>query len=100
MKKSARITLTLVAAMGMAACSRGRRDPCEAATFNEQACNEAVRNRGYYSDGQWVPMHYSQPYPYYYDTYRRYTSSGGSVTRGGFGATGAAHASGAAGAGA
>ena len=109
MKKSAHITLTLAAAMGMAACGRNRPDPCEAATFNEQACNEAVRNGGYYYGGSWVPMAYRYPYPYYYDMYRGYTSRGGSVasapsgsyaapasgvTRGGFGSTGASHASG------
>ena len=51
MKKSANITLTVVAAMGMAACNRQRPDPCEAGSFNEQACNDAVRNHGYYHGG-------------------------------------------------
>ena len=112
MKKSAHVTLTLVAAMGMAACNRNRPDPCEAATFDEQACNQAVRNGGYYYHGAWVPMAYRYPYPYYYDMYRGYLSRGGSVAttpsgsyaapagtssgavRGGFGSTGASHASG------
>ena len=110
MKKSANITLTVVAAMGMAACNR-RPDPCEAGSFNEQACNDAVRNHGYYHGGSWVPMYYSHPYPYYYDTYRGYVARGGTVrsapsgiysapgsssgvSRGGFGSTGAAHAAG------
>jgi hypothetical protein len=120
MKKSASITLTAVAAMGIAACNRSRPDPCEAATFNEQACNDAVRNHGYHYGGSWVPMYYSHPYPYYYDSYRGYVSRGGSVrsvpsgsyaapaagassgtsvsspsgvTRGGFGSTGASHGS-------
>jgi hypothetical protein len=116
MKKAGPITLTLLAAMGFA-CSRNRPDPCEAATFNQQACNEAVRNGGYYYDGTWVPMSYHYSYPYYYDIYRSHLSRGGSVvtvpassyatpagtsrgvTRGGFGSTGEAHAGGAHGAG-
>jgi hypothetical protein len=115
MKKSAKITLTLAAAAGMAACNRQRPpDPCEAASFNEQACNEAVRSGGYHYNGTWMPMYYSHPYPWYYDSYRSHVSRGGSVfsapsssyarpssggsssgvSRGGFGSTGAGHASG------
>ena len=113
MRKSAKITITAVAALGMAACNRERLDPCEAASFNEQACNEAVRNHGYHYQGAWVPMYYSHPYPYYYDSYRGYVARGGSVrsaspnaysssgsshssgvSRGGFGSTGSSHASG------
>jgi hypothetical protein len=111
MKKSAQVTLTVVAAMAMAACSRERRDPCEAATFNEQACNEAIRNRGYHYGGRWYPMYYSHPYPYYYDMYQGHVARGGSVraappgsysaprssgvTRGGFGSFGSSHSVGA-----
>jgi hypothetical protein len=108
MKKSASVTVTIVAAMGMAACSRERRDPCEAATFNEQACNDATRQGGYHYGGRWVPMYYSHPYPYYYDMYRGHVARGGSVraapsgsysapsaTRGGFGSTGSSHSVGA-----
>ena len=106
MKKSTRVTLTVVAAVGMAACGRGRRDPCESATFDEAACQEATRQGGYYYGGSWVPMMYPHPYPYYYDSYSRYVRGGGrtssapsgayshpsgssgSVSRGGFGSTG------------
>jgi hypothetical protein len=112
MKKSANITLTVVAAAAMAACNRRPIDPCEAATFNEQACNEAVRSGGYNYHGSWVPMRYSYPYPWYYDSYRTYVSRGGtvrsaphsvyspgssssSVSRGGFGSTGSSHSVGA-----
>jgi hypothetical protein len=105
MKRSAQVTLTLVATLGLAACNRQRKDPCGSATFNEQACQDAVQNRGYYWGGQWVPMSYGYPYPYYYDSYRSYAARGGavhaapagsysaspSVTRGGFGSTGAGH---------
>jgi hypothetical protein len=107
MKKSAQVTLTLAAAMALAGCGR-RYDPCEAQAFNEQACQQAIQDRGYYYHGTWFPMYYSRPYPYYYDSYRGYLSRGGSVSgapagsyshpagveRGGFGAHGAGHAAG------
>jgi hypothetical protein len=102
MRKSAKVTLTIVAALGMAGCNRHRQDPCDAGTFSEESCQEAVRRGGYYWRGAWVPMVYSNPYPYYYDAYRRRVDGGGvvhvappgsyahpSVTRGGFGSVGA-----------
>src|SRR5258708_40201304 len=82
MKKSARVTLTVVAAVGLASCGRSRRDPCGQASFNEMACQDAVRSGGYYYGGSWDPMAYSYPYPYYYDHYRTYVSSGGRVVGG------------------
>jgi len=111
MKKSAQITLTVVTAMALASCGRSRRDPCDQASFNEMACQEAVSNGGYHWGGSWYPMVYHYPYPYYYDTYRTYVSRGGrvssapagsyarpssssGVTRGGFGSTGSSHSSG------
>jgi hypothetical protein len=112
MKKSAKVTLTSVAIVGLAACSR-RADPCQPATFNEQVCREAVGRGGYFWNGAWYPMSYGRPYPYYYDSYRTYVGNGGrvdaqpgkvygrtaagaagstpsspSVNRGGFGSTG------------
>jgi hypothetical protein len=124
MKKSAKVTITAVAAMGLALCGRRHPDPCAAATFNEMACQDAVRSGGYYWQGSWFPMAYSYPYPYYFDSYRRYVSSGGTVVsapgnvygrpgagaagsapdsssgveRGGFGSTGSGHGAGGAGA--
>jgi len=115
MKKSSKVTLTVVAVVGLASCNRRRLDPCEAGTFDEAACQQAVQGGGYYWQGTWYPMTYHYPYLYYYDSYRRHTSSGGTmvhapsgaysrpsasapsspgVVRGGFGATGAAHAAG------
>src|SRR6185312_2122370 len=108
MKKSAKVTLTVVAVVGLASCGRSRRNPCDTAYFNELACQEAVQNGGYYWGGSWVPLRYSYPYPYYYDHYRTYVRSGGlvyaapagsysrgsrssGITRGGFGSTGAGH---------
>jgi hypothetical protein len=118
MKKSAKVTLTVVAAVGLASCGRSRRDPCEPGYFNDFACQEAVRSGGYYWGGTWYPMVYHYPYPYYYDHYTSYRSGGGTVImapsgsysrpsgsvtsapssggvqRGGFGSTGASHAAG------
>jgi len=110
MRKPAEVALTVVAAVALASCGRKRVDPCDAATFNEQACQNAVSSGGYYWDGTWHPTGYSHPYPYYYDQYHTYVSrggavvsapgssysrpSGGSVERGGFGASGEAHGGG------
>ena len=111
MKKSARVTLTVVAAVGLASCGRSHRDPCEQASFNELACEEATRSGGYYYGGSWYPMVYRYPYPYYFDSYRTYVSRGGrvygapsgsyarpsgssGVSHGGFGSIGAGHSSG------
>ena len=104
MRKPARITLTVAAAVAMAGCGRRPQDPCDAATFDQQVCQDAVGRGGYYWDGGWYPMHYYSQYPYYYDRYHSYVSRGGavvaapagvyanpSVLRGGFGAMGAAH---------
>src|SRR6266478_7458334 len=78
-KKSARIVLTVVAAMGMAARGQQSPDPCDAATFNAKACKTAVRHNRFCSSGAWVPMTYRQPYPYYYDSYQAYLAGGGVV---------------------
>jgi uncharacterized membrane protein YgcG len=80
MKKSAQVTLTVVAAVGLASCGRGRRDPCQPEYFNEMACQQAVSSGGYYWGGSWYPMVYHYPYPYYYDSYHTFTSRGGHVT--------------------
>jgi hypothetical protein len=112
MKRSSKVTLTVVAVMGLASCSR-RRDPCEASYFDSTACADAIRGGGYYWRGTWYPMVYRNPYPYYYDGYQRHVQSGGKVfgsggayarpsssspggtVRGGFGSTGSGHSSGA-----
>lgn len=109
MRKPVRVTLTVAAAVALSCCSRRRVDPCDSASFNEMACQDAVRGGGYYWGGSWYPMQYSQPYPYYFDHYRSYVSRGGtvvsapgtsyarpagSVVRGGFGATGVGHGAG------
>jgi hypothetical protein len=107
MRKSARVVLSLVGAVALAGCGRRHADPCDTPTFDEQACQDAVRSGGYYWGGTWYPMQYHNPYPYYYDQYHSYVVRGGavsappagaysapSVVRGGFGAIGAAHGAG------
>jgi len=79
MKRSSKVTLTVVAAVGLAGCGRRRMDPCEPAYFDERACQDAVAFGGYYWQGTWFPMVYSNPYPYYYDSYHTYVSRGGRV---------------------
>ena len=108
MKRSSRVTLTVVTAAALASCGRRALDPCAPASFNEQFCQDAVRNGGYYWNGAWYPMRYNNPYPFYYDSYNRYRASGGQtaaapgirygrpaggVQHGGFGATGEGHGS-------
>src|SRR5437773_12090704 len=79
MKKSTRVTLTVVAAVGLASCGRRRMDPCEPSYFSQQACQAAIDSGGYYWQGSWYPMVYHYPYPHYYDSYRSYSSGGGRV---------------------
>jgi hypothetical protein len=113
MKRSASVSLTVVAAVSMAAGRQQRLDPCETASFNEQACAAAIQSGGYCWNGRWVRLKYHFPYPYYYDAYQEYLANGGVVNaaavgscgppsrvvfgshgaaHGGFGATGACHA--------
>ena len=116
MKKSPQVTLTIVAAIGLAARADPLPDPCATPTFNAQACEAAVRQRGYCLGDKWMPMRYPYPYPYYYDRYQVYSlvvgastplevgvcgphhTSGahgffaGGAARGGFGAHGCGHA--------
>lgn len=96
-------------AAALTSCGRRALDPCSPASFNEQFCQDAVRNGGYYWNGSWYPMRYHNPYPYYYDSYRSYRAKGGTTRsvpgityghpsggteRGGFGSTGEGHSSG------
>jgi hypothetical protein len=80
MKKSIGVSLTILAAFGVSARAERRLDPCAAATFNDQACQEAVQNRGYCWNGRWVRMKYRQPYPYYFDVYDEFVAVGGVTT--------------------
>ena len=111
-KKSAKVVLTVAAAMSMAARGQLAPDPCDAGTFNTKACKVAVKHMGYCDGASFVPMTYPQRYPYYYDSYQAYLANGGLATaaeagnclrpysgffgvhgfsRGGFGSTGSGH---------
>jgi len=108
MRNSVEVTSTVVAGVALVACGSERADPCDAATFDEQACQDAIAKGGYYWGGDWYPMNYSHPYPYYYDGYCGYVANGGAVVvapagsyspsgaveRGGFGAAGGVHGGG------
>jgi|SRR5580700_5679631 hypothetical protein len=102
MKKSARVTLTVLAGVAGAAHAQQASNPCGPNSFNPAACQAAVKSHGYCDGGAWVSQRY-QKYPYYYGLYQAYSSAGGMVTaapigtcraigHGGFGSTGrAAH---------
>jgi hypothetical protein len=107
-KRSASVTLTVVAVMGIGARAQQGQDPCGPANFNPKVCQAAVRQRGYCSQGVWVPADYPQPYPFYYGLNQIYLSQGGVASamseekcrhehgffhaiHGGFGSTGAGH---------
>jgi hypothetical protein len=109
MKKSARVRLTVAAAVALAARADAQ-DPCEAASFNRKACKIAIRERGFCSGGAWVSAPYPESYSYYNDLYRLFRHQGGlpvpapmescgqyfgaGAMRGGFGAFAAIHAGG------
>jgi hypothetical protein len=82
LRKSTRVVLTVAAAMGMTARGQQGADPCQSSTFSGQACQLAIRHQGYCSGAAWVPMTYSQPYPYYYDSYSAFVSGGGLAVAG------------------
>lgn len=104
MKRSASVTLTLVATLATVRAQQGA-DPCAAATFNPKVCQAAVRGGGYCSLGSRTNMSYPQSYPYYYDLYAEFMAHGGAVSpssalkcprsaHGGFGSTAASHTAG------
>lgn len=117
MKKSGKVGLVVLAALGLASCSRRQqatmvwddkpRDPCSQEFFDESLCDTAVRRSGYHYGGHWRPMIYSHPYTHYYDQHQSFLSRGGTyvatprevyspgfkapsagtIVRGGFGST-------------
>ena len=100
MKKSARVTLTVLAGVASAANAQQPSNPCAPNSFNPAACQTAVKSRGYCDGAAWVPQHF-QTYPYYSGLNQAYAAGGGVVTPassstcratrlGGFGAHGAA----------
>ena len=113
-KRSKRVTLTVVAVMGLAGRGLEAADPCDASTFNGKACKIALKQGGYCFNGETRVVNYPESYPYYYNLYQLHVMQGGAVTpavvdpctrhwggshgvsRGGFGSTCAAHAASAA----
>ena len=106
MKRSRHIHVAALSILGLAACSTRQAalpDPCKPETYNDVACQDAVKNHGYYSNGSFVHAGYTEPYLSYYQRYQTYTAEGGvthaasvgayaahgqaegSVSRGGFG---------------
>jgi hypothetical protein len=77
MRKSSAVRLTIVAAIGMAAHAQSRLEPCASSTFNEAACEAAVKDNGYCWNGKWVRLQYHYPFPYYYDSYYQFLGQGG-----------------------
>jgi hypothetical protein len=78
-KRSAKVILTVAAAVSVAARGQQSLGPCEAAAFNVKACKVAIHHKGYCAGGNWVPTNYGQAYPYYYDSYQAYLTGGGPV---------------------
>ena len=110
MKKSSKVTLTILASVALAGCGR-RYDPCDARSVEPLACQDAVRQGGYYYNNIWYRTTYNRPYTYYYNSYQTHIMTGGrsyshgyssyshsssssSVSRGGFGSTGSHGSSG------
>ena len=100
MMKSARVTLTVLAGVGSVAHAQVGSNPCAPGTFNQAACQAAVKSHGYCDNRAWVRQKF-QKYPYYYGLYQTYAAAGGAatavapascpaVTYGGFGAHGVA----------
>jgi hypothetical protein len=54
-------------------------DPCDAAYYNEPACQQAVSSNGFYFQGAFVPHVYVQPFTYYHSYYGTYRARGGVV---------------------
>jgi uncharacterized membrane protein YgcG len=52
-------------------------DPCLPASYQQQACEYAVANKGYYNQGTWFPHVYPYAPLFYYNGYSRYVASGG-----------------------
>ena len=79
MKKSSRVTLTILAGAGCIAHAQQASNPCAPGSFDPGACKTAVKRQGYCDGSTWVPQTF-QRYPYYYGAYQTYSTAGGVVT--------------------
>jgi hypothetical protein len=79
-KKHCRRLPVAVLLMGLSACSWKQAvlpDPCQPETYNDIACQDAVKNHGYYSHGVFVYGDYRDPYLSYFQRYQDFTARGG-----------------------
>jgi hypothetical protein len=101
----------LAAVVGVGCSRQPAIDPCEAESYTQVACENAVANRGYWNNGHWYAHAYPFSAMYYSSRYNSYIAGGGrvrrvspsvyaprvsvpsrpSVVRGGFGGIGAGH---------
>jgi hypothetical protein len=85
LKRSSAVPLTLVPAIaavvgcGPSQPSAAEADPCLPATYQQQICEQAVRQQGYHYGGGWYPHVYAMPALFYFNGYSRYVASGGRV---------------------
>jgi hypothetical protein len=84
MKRSSAVPLVLVPALAaITGCGpdapppQAGVDPCLPASYQQQACEYAVANKGYYNQGVWFPHVYPYAPLFYYNGYSRYVASGG-----------------------
>jgi uncharacterized membrane protein YgcG len=80
MKRSRHIQVATLSILGLAACSTKQAalpDPCRPETYNDIACQDAVKNHGYYSHGVFVYGNYPDPYLSYYQRYQAFAAQGG-----------------------
>ena len=116
MKRSSAVALSIVPLL--AACNNAlppSLDPCAPQNYIAQTCEVAVQQQGYFYNGLWYAHPYYYPVSFYQHSYVGYVANGGRVSvvpssafsgaaaigtgtvRGGFGSSGAAHASASAG---
>ena len=114
-RRSRSVPLSLVPALaaivGVGCSQRVPMDPCEAETYSQIACENAVTNHGYWNNGHWYAHAYPFAAMYYLTRHNSFIAGGGrvrsvspsvyvphtavpsrpGVVRGGFGGIGAGH---------
>jgi hypothetical protein len=72
--------VAVLSILGLSACSWKQAvlpDPCQPETYNDVACQDAVKNHGYYSHGLFVNGYYPDAYLTYFQRYQDFTVKGG-----------------------
>jgi hypothetical protein len=114
-RRSRSVPLSLVPALaalvGVGCSQRVPMDPCEAETYSQVACENAVANSGYWNNGHWYAHAYPFAAMYYLNRHSSFVAGGGrlrsvspsvyvphtavpsrpGVVRGGFGGIGTGH---------